>query len=66
MAIIHLNHLQLASGDVIQPGNFGRLLRELHQGVVGNDGRVYAKGMLAREYIFELARRELHSAARAD
>jgi Protein of unknown function (DUF2441) len=62
MAIIHLNHLQLAAGDVIPVGNFGRLLRELHHGVNIN-GRVFVLGMVAREYIFELARRELRPSA---
>jgi hypothetical protein len=59
MAIIHLNARALAAGDVIPCGNFGRLLRELHEGVPGSDGRVYVLGMVAREYLFEVVRRDL-------
>jgi hypothetical protein len=63
MAIIHFNKLTLAAGDVIQPGNFGRLLRELHQGEVGNNGRIYVLGMVAREYLWEVVRRDLKPSA---
>jgi hypothetical protein len=62
MAIIHLNDKRLAVGDIIPTGNFGRLLRELHQGVPYN-GRVYVLGMVAREYIFEVVRRDLRPLA---
>jgi hypothetical protein len=63
MAIVHLNAKLLNPGDVIPTGNFGRLLRELHQGVPGSDGRVYVLGMVAREYIFDGVRRDLRPQA---
>lgn len=62
MAIIHLNDKQLAAGDIIPTGTFGRLLRELHQGLAYN-GRVYVLGMVAREYLFEVVRRDLRPTA---
>jgi hypothetical protein len=63
MAIVHLNASRLAPGDIIPTGNFGRLLRELHNGVPGSDGRVYVLGMVAREYLFEVVRRDLRPGA---
>lgn len=62
MTIIHLNKRQLAAGDIVPTGNFGRLLRELHQGIAYN-GRVYVMGMVAREYLFEVVRRDSRPAA---
>jgi hypothetical protein len=62
VAIIHFNRLTLAAGDVIQSGSFGRLLRELHQGVFVN-GRIFVMGMLAREYLWEVVRRDLKPSA---
>ena len=59
MAIIHFNAMQLVAGDEVPAGNFGRLLRELHCGLAGADGRVYILGMVAREYLFEVIRRDL-------
>jgi hypothetical protein len=63
MPIIHLNARQLAAGDVVPTGNFGRNIRDLHQGMPGGDGRVYVLGMVAREYLFELVRRDLRPLA---
>jgi hypothetical protein len=63
VSTIHFNAMQLAKGDIIPTGNFGRLLRQLHQGVPGGDGRVYVLGMVAREYLFEVIRRDLRPKA---
>ena len=62
MAIVHLNMGLLAPGDIVPTGNFGRLLRELHQGIAYN-GRVYVMGMVAKEYLFEVVRRDVRPAA---
>lgn len=59
MAIVHFNRMQLDKDDEIPAGNFGRLLREMHEGIAGNNGRVYVLGMVAREYLFEVIRRDI-------
>jgi Protein of unknown function (DUF2441) len=63
LAIVHLNAMKFNPGDVVSTGSFGLNLRKLHKGISGSDGRVYVLGMVAREYIFELVRRDLRPTA---
>ena len=52
MSIYHFSQLRLGSGSVIEPGNFGRLLKRY---VPGNPG--FGNGwLLARELVFEQLR----------
>jgi Protein of unknown function (DUF2441) len=53
--VFHFQPSELHPGTVIEPGNFGRLIREAHEGIPFN-GRVVVSGMLCREMLFELTR----------
>jgi len=53
--VFHFQPVERAPGTIIEAGNFGRLIREVHEGVPIN-GRVFVLGMLCREMLFELIR----------
>ena len=55
MPIIHFAPLRLRAGSVVEPGNWGRLLRT-HETFKTNDNKALATGAVAREYIFETER----------
>jgi hypothetical protein len=55
----HLTMTRLGTGSVIQPGNWGRLIRKYENGTdrpSGNFGGNLAGWMIAREMVFELER----------
>jgi len=53
--VFHFLPAEKPRGTIVEPGNFGRLLRDLHEGIASN-GRVFVLGMLCREMLFELIR----------
>jgi hypothetical protein len=55
--LYHLTAIKLEIGSVVQPGNWGRILRR-YQRLAANGTTVGDPWILARELVFEMVRRE--------
>lgn len=62
MPLYHFTMMRLAPGSIIEPGNWGRLLRR-YENAPGSNGQQFGKvWVLTRELVFELTRIKLPKA----